>query len=107
MNPLIQLALVVGAFAISLFFLDWDYSVVFYSKLLIFFIAFAMPTIAMSFCTGWNAGSMASSRCVFKSAFFKEYADAYYGFLFMSSFMVGIPIVLYFVLVIYVTNWLF
>jgi len=106
MNPFTQLALVVAPFGISLLFLEWDYSTVFYSKLLIFFIAFAMPTIAMSFCTGWNAGSM-SSNCVFKSKFFKEYADAYYGFIFVSSFAMGIPIVLYFAVVIGVTNWIF
>jgi len=73
-------------------------------SLAIYFIAFVLPILGMMNCSGWNEGSMAVKSCVIDGNIFREYAEFYSGFLFISVFMMLIPVVIYAGVVIVVTE---
>jgi hypothetical protein len=70
----------------------------------IYFIAFALPILGMMNCSGWDEGSMTVESCMIDGAIFRAYADFYYGWLLISAFMVGAPILLFIGIVVFLTK---
>jgi len=63
-----------------------------------------MPILAMLNCEGFNEGSMAVETCFIDSDLIRGYANFYYGWLVISSFVLFIPIIIYIVIVIQVAK---
>jgi hypothetical protein len=74
--------------------------------LAIYFIAFALPIIGMMNCSGWNEGSMAVKSCAVDSPFLRSYANFYYGWLLLSAFMIGAPILAYGGIIVFITRFI-
>ena len=65
-----------------------------------YFLAFVLPILFMMNCSGWNAGSVSVRSCYFENELMIEAANMVIGFLFISSFMGFLPIVVYALVVI-------
>ena len=66
-------------------------------KLVCYFIGFILPILAMYNCTGFNAGNGTVTDCVIDAPFIREYANFYFGWITISSFMFFIPVIIYIV----------
>jgi uncharacterized membrane protein len=73
------------------------------SLAILYFIAFVLPILGIKNCPGWNEGSMAVHSCIIDGNIFREYADLYYAFLLLSAFLMGIPVIIYVGIVIFLT----
>lgn len=58
-------------------------------------ILFVLPYLGMTNCEGWNEGSMEVACCTIDSKILRAYADFYFSFIVLSSFMLLIPVVVY------------
>jgi len=56
-----------------------------------------LPVWAMATCEGWNAGSMAVTRCALDTAFVRGLADLSLGLLFWASFLGFLPVLVWLV----------
>ncbi|MGR3813602.1 MAG: hypothetical protein ACU0AU_05880 [Cognatishimia activa] len=59
----------------------------------------------MSRCSGWNEGSMQVAACSPDWAWLAEMANSLYAFVLVASFMGGIPILIYLVIVL-ILSWI-
>ncbi|WP_020681020.1 hypothetical protein [Marinobacterium rhizophilum] len=67
-------------------------------------VGFLLPMLALFGCDGFNEGSMKVSSCFIGFSAFEDFANAVYGFVLVSAFMLGIPILLYIGAVVLVTE---
>ncbi len=70
----------------------------------IYFFAFVLPILGMMNCSGWNEGSMVVESCIIDGTIFRAYADFYYGWLLISAFMAGAPILIFIGIVVFLTK---
>jgi hypothetical protein len=54
----------------------------------------------MSNCSGWNEGSMLVQSCYIDNSLTRSLAELVYGLVFMAVLMIGIPLLVYLLLVI-------
>jgi hypothetical protein len=73
---------------------------------ILYFVAFVLPILGVMNCDGWNAGSMAVATCAIDNGLFRSYANLYMAFLFFSSFLVFIPVLIYIVICILLTKFI-
>lgn len=57
-------------------------------------------------CQGWFEGSMTSESCLVDTSFLQAYTDIYYALVLFSSFMLLIPLVIYIVVAIWLSETL-
>ncbi|QTN35980.1 hypothetical protein [Cognatishimia activa] len=69
------------------------------------FLSFAVPIWIMSRCSGWNEGSMQVAACSPDWIWLAEMANSLYAFVLVASFMGGIPILIYLVIVL-ILSWI-
>jgi small-conductance mechanosensitive channel len=69
-------------------------------RIFTYFCAFILPILSVINCEGWNAGSMSVKSCTIENYVFIEAANLVIGLLFLSSFMLFIPVLVYVLLVI-------
>lgn len=67
----------------------------FRTRIPFYFLFFVCPVLGMMNCQGWNSGSMAVKSCVVNIGLLQVYANFYYGLLLMSSFALLIPLIIY------------
>ena len=79
--------------------LDW-----LLSRLPFYFVFFILPVLVMSSCEGWNTGTMTTQRCAVDLAIVRSYADGYYTFVTFSSFLLAIPILVYILVLVFVSE---
>lgn len=60
--------------------------------------------LALFGCDGFNEGTMKVSNCFIGFSAFEEYANVVFGFLLVSAFILGIPILIYVGAVVLVTE---
>jgi len=53
------------------------------------------PVAIMGNCSGWNEGSMQVASCVVDVAPLRHLADLLYGWVLLSAFLLGLPILVY------------
>jgi hypothetical protein len=58
-------------------------------------VGLIIPVVIMSSCSGWNAGSMQVSSCLVGATWYTNTADALYGFVYVSAFILFIPVIIY------------
>ena len=46
-------------------------------------------------CSGWSTIDGKVSSCIIDGEVFREFANACYGFILLSAFMLGLPLILY------------
>ena len=76
----------------------------FLSRLPFYSLFFIFPALGMMNCQGWNEGSMTSESCLVNTSFLQAYADFYYALVLFSSFMLLIPLVIYIVIAIWLSE---
>ncbi|MEJ5217486.1 hypothetical protein WG622_04490 [Cognatishimia sp. D5M38] len=59
----------------------------------------------MSRCSGWNEGSMQVAACSPDWGWLAEMANSLYAFVLVASFMGGIPILIYLIIVL-ILSWI-
>lgn len=59
-----------------------------------------LPILIMSNCSGWNEGSMLVQSCYIDNSLTRSLAELVYGLVFMAVLMIGIPLLVYLLLVI-------
>ena len=69
-------------------------------RLVFYFIGLVMPILGMMNCKGFNEGSMTVKECFIDNSLLRSYADFYYGWVTISSFMIFIPVIIYIIIVI-------
>lgn len=69
-------------------------------KIVTYFVGLVMPILGMLNCGGHHEGTMQVSSCIIDCSITRSYANFYWGWVTMSSFMLGIPIIIYIVVVI-------
>ena len=62
-------------------------------------IAILVPALIMSSCGGWNEGTMAVQSCSPEWPWLYEASNLLYGVLLVSVFILGLPIILYLVVI--------
>lgn len=67
---------------------------------LIYLIAFGFPVLLIAGSEGWNAGSMKASSYLIDNEMIKSLTDLILNLVFMSSFLLGLPILIYVFVVI-------
>jgi len=67
---------------------------------LIYLIAFGFPVLLIAGSSGWNAGSMQASSYLIDNEMIKSLTDLILNLVFMSSFLLGLPILIYVLVVI-------
>jgi len=75
------------------------------AKIFVYFIGLVMPILAMLNCNGFDGGNMKVSHCFIDSSLIRSYADFYFGWLLISSFMVFIPVIIYVGIVVLVAKY--
>lgn len=60
-----------------------------------FILSIAVPILFMSICSGWNEGSMKVAECTPNWMIIQSVANSFYAFMLVASFMMGIPILIY------------
>jgi hypothetical protein len=74
------------------------------SRLPFYSLFFIFPVLGMMNCQGWNEGSMSSETCLINSSLLQAYADFYYALILFSSFMLLLPLVVYIVIAIWLSE---
>jgi len=77
---------------------------VFYGVVL--FITVVLPILGMVNCNGWNEGSMKASACLIENPFLVSYASFYYGWIFLSIFTLGAPLLIYGGAIFFCSRWI-
>ena len=72
-------------------------------RLSMYFIAFVLPILGMMNCPDWNA-SGGYPDCFIDGSFFRLFADLCYMGIFISSFMAGIPILIYSIIILIIVE---
>lgn len=66
-----------------------------------------VPLLAMENCgSGWDEGSMEVSSCFVGISIFREFANLCYSGLLISAFLAFIPLIIYILIVIGITEFL-
>jgi len=60
----------------------------------------ALPALAMLNCGGWNEGSGKVASCAIDTPFLREISEFFYNWLLLSAFTLGLPILVYLLLVL-------
>ena len=77
----------------------------FLSRLPFYFLFFVCPILGMMNCEGWNEGTMAAKTCLIDTPILHAYANFYYGFIAISSFMIFFPVFMYIAICIWVSDF--
>jgi len=75
-------------------------------KIAFYFIGLVMPVLGMMNCKGFNEGSMTVRECFIDHSLLRSYADFFYGWMTISSFMLFIPIIIYIIIVIKLAKYI-
>jgi hypothetical protein len=67
---------------------------------IVFGAGIGLPVLALFNCSGWNEGSMRVATCIVDTPALRDWAEILYGFLLLASFMGGIPLLIYLVMLI-------
>jgi len=68
----------------------------------IYFLLIVLPILTIGTCDGWSGGPF--SHCLVNTEFVREYASFYATLLVVSSFFLGIPVLIYIWLAIVFTE---
>lgn len=70
---------------------------------IVFGAGIGLPVLALFNCSGWNEGSMQVATCIIDTPGLRDWSEILYGFLLLASFMAGIPLLIYLVVLIVLT----
>jgi len=73
-------------------------------RLIIYSTAIIIPILAMLNCSGWSTIDGKVSSCIIDGEIFREFANACYGFILLAVFMLGLPLILYFGVIVTTTE---
>jgi len=73
-------------------------------RLTIYSLTMIIPLLAMQNCTGWNESSMEVSTCFVDISIFREFANFCYSKILISAFLGFIPLIIYILIVIGITE---
>ena len=65
------------------------------SRIPFYALFFIFPVLGMMNCDGWNEGSGVVESCVIDIGLLRSYANFYFMFITMSSFMLLLPVLVY------------
>jgi len=75
-------------------------------RVIMYSLTILVPLLAMENCSGWNEGSMEVSTCYVDISIFREFANLCYSGLLISAFLAFIPLIIYILIVIGITEFL-
>ena len=76
-------------------------------RIILYSLGFGLPLLVMfGGCSYYPAPSLSFSSCVIPSEMFKEYASFIFAMVLISSYMLGIPILIYVAVVVAVTEFI-
>lgn len=73
-------------------------------RLVVYSITLVLPVFSAFTCSGWDAGGGVVDECLIDLPFFHKAANFAYGVLFLSSFFAFIPIAIYVVFIVGITE---
>lgn len=73
-------------------------------RIIVYLIAIIIPILAMLNCSGWSTRNMEVDQCIVDTAFLRELSNNSYNALFFSCYMFGLPIALYAIIVVSLTE---
>lgn len=69
-------------------------------RVTLYFLFFLLPILGMSNCSGWSSRDMEVASCAIDFGLARSYANLYYDFVFISAFLIFVPVLVYIVLAI-------
>ena len=75
-------------------------------RVIMYSLTILVPLLAMENCSGWDEGSMEVSSCFIDILIFREFANFCYSLLLISAFLAFIPLLIYILIVIGITEFL-
>ena len=75
-------------------------------RVIMYSLTILVPLLAMENCSGWDEGSMEVSTCFVDISIFREFANLCYSLLLISAFLAFIPLIIYILIVIGITEFL-
>ena len=75
-------------------------------RVIMYSLTILVPLLAMENCSGWDEGSMEVSSCFVDISIFREFANLCYSLLLISAFLAFIPLLIYILIVIGITEFL-
>jgi hypothetical protein len=75
-------------------------------RVIMYSLTILVPLLAMENCSGWNEGSMEVSTCFIDILIFREFANLCYSGFLISAFLAFIPLLIYILIVIGITEFL-
>ena len=76
----------------------------FVTRIPFYFLFFILPVLVMLSCEGWNTANVATQRCAIDLPIVRLYADNYFAFVTFSAYLLAIPILIYIVVLIIVSE---
>ena len=75
-------------------------------RVIMYSLRILVPLLAMENCSGWDESSMDVSSCFVDISIFREFANLCYSLLLISAFLAFIPLLIYILIVIGITEFL-